>query len=260
MSFRNLLYETSDGIARLTINRPDKLNALNGETVREIASALDTCEKDPAAGVLILTGAGTKAFVAGADIGELAQQTTEGGENYSLFGQRVLGRLERIGKPTIAAVNGYAFGGGLELALACHIRIASESASVGFPEVKLGAIPGFGGTQRLARLVGRGKALEMILTGDPIDAQEALRIGLVNRVVKAEDLLSDAEKMARTILSRGPMAVRFAIDAICGGTEMPLAEALRLEASLFGLLTTSEEMREGTRAFLEKRKPNFRGR
>jgi enoyl-CoA hydratase len=260
MSFVNILYEVKEGIARLTVNRPDKLNALNRRTVTEIGEALDAFEKDAEARALLLTGAGEKAFVAGADIAELAEQTPQGGKEYSLFGQDVLGRLESSGKPTIAAINGFALGGGLELALACQLRIAAETASLGLPEVTLAIIPGFGGTQRLPRLVGRGKALEMILTGERIDAKEAHRVGLVNRVVPLADLVAEADKLARTILSRGPVAVRYAIEAVTRGLEMPLEEGLFLEATLFGLLTTTDDMKEGTRAFLEKRKPAFRGR
>ncbi len=260
MSYRNLLYEKKEGIVRLTINRPEKLNALNRETIQEIDAAITAFQEDGEARALILTGAGNKAFVAGADIGELAEQTPQEGKEYALFGQRVLGRLERSGKPTIAAVNGFALGGGLELALACHIRIASENAAVGLPEVTLGLIPGFGGTQRLPRLIGRSDALKMILTGDRIDAKEALRLGLVSAVVPQDELETTAEATARTIMSRGPVAVRFAIEAVNGGLEMPLAEGLFMEAGLFGLLTTTEDTKEGTRAFLEKRKPSFRGR
>jgi enoyl-CoA hydratase len=260
MTYRNLLYESAGGIARLTVNRPDKLNALDRATVQEIDAALTAFAGDDSIGALIVTGAGAKAFVAGADIGELAAQTPQGGRDYSLYGQGVLRRLESSGKPTIAAVNGYALGGGLELALACHVRIASETASLGLPEVSLGIIPGFGGTQRLPRVVGRGKALEMILAGEKINAAEALRIGLVDRVVKADDLLKEAEVLARTILSRGPVAVRCAIEAVDRGLEMSLAEGSFLEAALFGLLTTTEDMKEGMRAFIEKRKPAFRGR
>jgi enoyl-CoA hydratase len=260
VSFKNILFESKDGLSRLTINRPDKLNALNRETVREIDAALDAFDKDAGARALILTGSGEKAFVAGADIGELAEQTPQGGKAYALYGQSVLSHLESSGKPTIAAINGFALGGGLEIALACHLRIASETASLGLPEVTLGIIPGFGGTQRLARLVGKGAALEMILTGNRIDAREAHRIGLVNRVVPSADLIAESEKLAGTILSRGPVAVRFAIESVNRGLEMPSAEGQFLEATLFGLLTTSEDMKEGTRAFLEKRKPAFSGR
>jgi len=255
-----VLYEAKDGIARLTIHRPEKLNALDRATVQEIDRAVDTAGSDPRVGVLILTGAGEKAFVAGADIHELATQTPVEGEAFSRAGQAVLSRLETLGKPSIAAINGYALGGGLELALACTLRLASESARLGLPEVSLGIIPGYGGTQRLARLVGRGRALEIVLTGEPIDAAEALRIGLVNRVVPAADLLSTAEALARTLLSRGPMALRYAMQAVRDGLEMTQAEGLGLEAALFGLTCATEDMREGTRAFVEKRKPAFRGR
>jgi len=262
MTPRNIVYAVADGIARLTIQRPDKLNALNRETVGEIRVALEAFGADPAARALILTGSGEKAFVAGADIAELAEQTPQGGKDYSLYGQGVLALLETSVKPTIAAINGFALGGGLEIALACHIRLASENAKLGLPEVTLGIIPGFGGTQRLPRLVGKGKALEIILSGEPVDAREAHRIGLVNRVVPLAELLPEAEKLARTILSRGPVAVRFAIEAVGRGLEMPAAEGHFLEATLFGLLTTSEDMKEGTRAFLEKprRSPTFKGR
>jgi len=260
MTFHNILYEVSDGIARLTVNRPDKLNALNRQTVNEIEAALIAFEASAEAGALILTGTGPKAFVAGADIAELAEQTPQGGKTYSLYGQGVLDRFERSGKPTIAAINGFALGGGLEIALACHMRVAASTATMGLPEVKLGIIPGFAGTQRLPRLVGRGRALEMILSGDSIDAAEAHRIGLVNRVVEPQALMAEAEKLARTILSRGPVAVRFAIESVGRGLDMSFADGQFLEATLFGLLTTSEDMKDGTRAFLEKRKPVFRGR
>lgn len=260
MAYKNILYEVKDGIARLTVNRPEKLNALDQETVKEIDAVMDAFTRDDDARALILTGAGPKAFVAGADIGELSRRTPQDGKEYSSYGQQVLGKLEASGKPTLAAINGFALGGGLEIALACHIRIAAKGASVGLPEVTLGIIPGFGGTQRLSRLIGRGRALELILSGDRIDADEAWRIGIVNKVVPADELMSRAEEIARTMISRGPVAVRFAIEAVDRGLEMPLAEGLFLEATLFGLLTTTEDMKEGTRAFLEKRKPSFRGR
>jgi enoyl-CoA hydratase len=259
MTYSNLLYENNDGVVRITINRQEKLNALNRETVQELDQALTVFFGDDSARSLILTGSGSRAFVAGADINELAEQTPQEGKDYSLFGQGVLARLEESSKPTLAAINGFALGGGLELALACQIRVAAESASLGLPEVTLAIIPGFGGTQRLPRLVGRAKALEMILTGDRIEAQEALRLGLVNQVVPAELLLETCEKMARRIMSRGPVAVRFAIDAVTRGLEMPMNQAMFLEASLFGLLATTEDMKEGMNAFIEKRKPTFRG-
>ena len=260
MGYRNILYEIKDGVVRLTVNRPEKLNALNRETLAEIDRATGEFLGDRAAGALILTGSGSRAFVAGADIAELAELDAEGGRQYSLRGQAVLGRLEHSSKPTIAAINGFALGGGLELALGCQIRIAAEGASMGLPEVKLGLIPGFGGTQRLPRLVGRGKALEMILTGDPIDAQEAARIGLVNRVVPADQLIDTCEKMARTISSRGPAAVRLAIEAVHRGLDVGLEEGMAIEAGLFGNLMDTEDMKEGTKAFLERRKAAFTGR
>jgi len=255
-----VLYGTKDGIARITISRPEKLNALDRQTVQEIDRVVASAGQDPSVGVLIITGAGEKAFVAGADIGELASQTPVEGTAYARAGQAVLDRLERLGKPSIAAINGYALGGGLELAMACTFRVAAESAKLGQPEVALGIIPGYGGTQRLARLVGAGRALEMILTGEPIDAREALRIGLLNRVVPAAELLPAAEALARTILTRGPVALRYALQAVHEGLQTTLNEGLSMEAALFGLCCATEDMREGTRAFVEKRKPAFKGR
>ena len=255
-----VLYEVKDRIARLTLNRPEKLNALNRETLQVLGGLLERASADAAVGVLIVTGAGEKAFVAGADINELATQTPLEGAAYARAGQAVLTRLERLGKPSIAAINGYALGGGLELALACTLRIAAEEARLGLPETGLAIIPGYGGTQRLSRLVGRGRALEMILTGEPIDAAEAHRIGLVNRVVPRADLLSAAEGLARTLLGRGPVALRCALQAVLEGLDTPLEQGLGLEATLFGLTCASEDMREGTRAFLEKRKPGYKGR
>lgn len=260
MSYKNLLYETDNGVARITVNRPEKLNALNRETVRELDEAMSAFLDDEKAGALILTGSGSRAFVAGADIGELSTQTPLEAQEYARYGQGVMTRIERSRKPTIAAVNGFALGGGLELAMACQIRVAAEGAALGLPEVSLGLIPGFGGTQRLPRLVGRGMALEMILTGGKIDAQEALRVGLVNRIVPADQLLGTCLKMARTILSRGPAAVSFAIDAVNRGLDMPQEEAMHLEAGLFGIAASTEDAKEGTRAFLEKRKASFQGR
>ena len=255
-----VIYEAKDGVARLTVNRPEKLNALDRQTMRDIDAAVGAAGQDPSIGVLVVTGMGDKAFVAGADIAELSSQTPVEGAAYARLGQAVLGRLERLGKPSIAAINGYALGGGLELAMACTLRVASESARLGQPEVALGIIPGYGGTQRLARLVGPGRALELILTGEPIDAREAHRIGLVNRVVPAAELPSAAEAMARTLLSRGPLALRYALQAVHEGLQMTLSEGLAMEAALFGLTCATEDMREGTRAFVEKRKANFKGR
>jgi enoyl-CoA hydratase len=255
-----VIFERKEGIGWLTINRPEKLNALDRQTVQEIDRAVQAAGTDRDVGVLALTGVGEKAFVAGADVGELATQTPTEGADYARAGQAVFDRLETLGKPSIAAINGYALGGGLELAMACTLRVASENARLGQPEASLGIIPGYGGTQRLSRLVGRGRALEMILTGDPIDAREAYRIGLVNRVVAPADLQPTVTALARSLLSRGPLALRYAMQAVLQGLEMTQAEGLRLEAVLFGLTCATEDMREGTRAFLEKRKPSFKGR
>ena len=255
-----VLYDVKDRIARLTINRAEKLNALDRATVRAIDGAVRAAEEDPSVGILGVTGAGEKAFVAGADISELATQTPAEGAAYARAGQDVFSRLETLDKPSIAAINGFALGGGLELALACTLRVASETARLGLPETSLAIIPGYGGTQRLSRLVGRGRALEMILTAEPIDAREAHRIGLVNRVVPPGELSAAVETLARAILSRGPVALRYALEAVHGGLDVPLAQGLAIEAALFGLTCSTEDMREGTRAFLEKRKPSFRGR
>jgi enoyl-CoA hydratase len=254
-----LLFELTDGIARITVNRPDKLNALNAIVIAELGDAVTRIETDSAVRGVILTGAGPKAFVAGADIGELTDQGATGGRSRALAGQQVFRRLERCGKPVIAAVNGFALGGGCELAMACHLRVASEQAKFGQPEVKLGIAPGYGGTVRLPRLVGKGRALELLLTGEIIDAQEALRIGLVNRVVPADRLLPEAEAVLRSILANGPLAIRACLEAVDNGLEMTADQALLFEANYFGLLSATEDMREGTRAFVEKRKPSFKG-
>ena len=254
-----LLFELSDGIARLTINRPDKLNALNATVIAELGDAVTRFETDAAVRGVILTGAGPKAFVAGADIAELVAQGPVEGKERALLGQSVFRRLERCGKPVIAAVNGFALGGGCELAMACHLRLAAEHAKFGQPEVKLGIGPGYGGTARLPRLVGRGRALELLLTGGMIDAAEAYRIGLVNRVVPADRLMAEAEGLLRAILENGPLAIRACLEAVDAGSEMSLDQALLLEANHFGLLSATGDMREGTKAFLEKRKPLFKG-
>jgi enoyl-CoA hydratase len=254
-----LLFELTDGIARITVNRPDKLNALNAIVIAELGDAVTRIETDSAVRGAILTGSGVKAFVAGADIAELSDQGPAGGRARALAGQQVFRRLERCGKPVIAAVNGFALGGGCELAMACHLRVASEQAKFGQPEVKLGIAPGYGGTVRLPRLVGKGRALELLLTGDMIDAKEALRIGLVNRVVPADRLLAEAEAMLRTILTNGPLAIRACLEAVDNGLDLTVDQALLLEASYFGLLSATEDMREGTQAFVEKRKPSFKG-
>ena len=254
-----LTFDLTDGVARVTVNRPDKLNALNAIVIAELGDAVTRIETDSAIRGVIVTGAGTKAFVAGADIGELTEQGVTGGRTRALIGQQVFRRLERCGKPVIAAVNGFALGGGCELAMACHLRVASENAKFGQPEVKLGIAPGYGGTVRLPRLVGKARALELLLTGDMIDAEEARRIGLVNRVVPADRLLGESEGMLRAILANGPLAVRACLEAVDAGSDMTIDQALLLEASYFGLLSATEDMREGTKAFTEKRKPAFKG-
>ena len=257
---QNVRTETRDGLLIVTIDRPKVLNALNAETVEEIYETFARARDDESVKAVIVTGAGEKAFVAGADITELAKETPNSGKTTSERGQLVLSFIERFPKPVIAAVNGFALGGGCELALACHIRIASEKAQIGLPEVTLGIIPGYGGTQRMARLLGKGKALELICTGDRIPAAEAERIGLVNKVVPPDQLMTAAEEMARKIMSRGPLAIRAAIEAVVRGSEMPFEEGQFLEATLFGLLCASEDTKEGLSAFLEKRQANFKGR
>jgi enoyl-CoA hydratase len=254
-----VLVETSDRIRTLTINRPDKLNALNSDVMAALERALDDARGDPAAGVVIITGSGEKSFIAGADIGELSKLTPVEGRAHARRGQAVLAKIESLGKPVIAAVNGYALGGGCELALACTIRIASENARFGQPEVKLGILPGYGGSQRLPRIVGKGRAMQLCLTAEQIDAAEAYRIGLVNRVVPAGQALAAAREMAAAILANGPIACTFVLDAIHRGLEMPLEEGLFLEATLFGLCAATSDMKEGMTAFLEKRKPSFSG-
>jgi enoyl-CoA hydratase len=253
----NVRTENKDGILIITIDRPKVLNALNAQTVAEIGEAFEAARDDASVKCVILTGGGEKAFVAGADINELAQMTPITGKATAEKGQRVFRAIERFPKPVIAAVNGFALGGGCELALACHMRIASENAKLGLPEVTLGIIPGYGGTQRMARLLGKGKALELILTGDRIGAEEAERIGLVNRVVPADQLMATCEELARKIATRGPLAVSAAIEAVMSGSEMPFDEGQTLEATLFGLLASTEDMKEGMGAFLEKRTANF---
>ena len=254
-----VLIESRGDVAVITVNRPDKLNALNAETVTELHAVLEHVAKDNAVRAAILTGAGEKSFVAGADIAELAKMTPISGIEVSRQGQDAFRFLETMRKPVIAAVNGFALGGGLELALACHFRVASENAKFGLPEVKLGIIPGYGGTVRLPRVVGRGRALEMILTGEMIDAQEAYRMGLVNRVYPQSELLGAAEQLAKKIAANGPVAVALAIEAVDNGYHASTEDALRLEANLFGLLASTQDMREGMGAFLEKRKANFQG-
>jgi enoyl-CoA hydratase len=256
----NVRTENRDGVLVVTIDRPKVLNALNAQTVAEIGQAFDAARDDESVRAVILTGGGEKAFVAGADINELAKMTPVTGKATAESGQQIFSAIERFPKPVIAAINGFALGGGCELALACHIRIASDKAQLGLPEVTLGIIPGYGGTQRMARLLGKGKALELILTGDRIGAADAERIGLVNKVVPADQLMATAEEMARKIASRGPLAVRAAIEAVMVGSDMGFDEGQFLEATLFGLLASTEDMKEGMAAFLEKRSAQFRNR
>jgi enoyl-CoA hydratase len=260
MGYETLLFDIHDGAATITINRPDKLNALNDQVVDELAHAAERVATEDAIKGAIITGAGTKAFVAGADIADLAKQGPFDGKRRALRGQAMLRRLETSGKPVIAAVNGYALGGGCELAMACHLRIASDNAKFGQPEVKLGIAPGYGGTQRLPRIVGKGNALFLILTGEMIDAQEAHRMGLVSKVVPGAELLAAAQRTLRGILAMGPLAVRLAMEAVDQGLEMALEQGLLLEANHFGLLAATSDMKEGLTAFLEKRPPKFEGR
>ena len=260
MGYENILYEKKNGIAYITFNRPKVLNALNRKTIEELGEILRDAQNDEAVRVLILTGAGEKSFVAGADISELALQTPVAGKEFSLYGQSVFHLLETMGKPSICAINGFALGGGCELALSCTIRISSKLARLGQPEVKLGILPGYGGTQRLARLCGKGMAHELCLSGEMISAEEALRIGLVNHIYEPGELMPAAEALAKKIMANGPLAVKFAIEAIERGLEMPLAEGLFLEATLFGVACATEDMREGTRAFLDKRPAQFKGK
>ncbi len=252
-------YAVAERIATITVNRPDKLNALNEAVMADVDAAFARAKADPACGVVILTGAGEKAFVAGADIGELATQTVRGGKEKSLRGQAILERIERLGKPVIAMLNGFAFGGGLELALACHLRTMAEGTKIGLPEVSLSIIPGYGGTQRLPRLIGRGRALEMILTAGRVDAATALAWGLVNRVAPAATLRQVTEELARAILANGPLALAMATESVLRGTETSLEEGLRIECDLFGVVSSTKDMREGLTAFLEKRKPTYTG-
>ncbi len=258
--YENIRTEQKDNILVVTIDRPKVLNALNAKTIEEIGHAFTDAHRDDSIRCVIITGGGEKAFVAGADINELAKMTPIVGKFTSEMGQSVFLQIERFPKPVIAAINGFALGGGCELALACHIRIASDKAQLGLPEVTLGIIPGYGGTQRMARLLGKGKAFELICSGERIGAAEAERIGLVNRTVPADQLMSTCEELAKKIALRSPVAVRAAIEAINSGTDMPFEEGQVLEATLFGLLCASEDMKEGMTAFLEKRQANFPGR
>ncbi len=253
--------ETSEGICTLTVDRPEKLNSLNAEVLESLGARIAEAQNDPDLRCLVLTGAGEKAFIAGADIGELARLTPLEGREQARRGQALFDRIENLAVPSIAAINGFAYGGGLELALACTLRVASENAKMGLPETSLGILPGYGGTQRLARLVGKAKAAELILTAEKgLTAAEAGRIGLLNRVVPAGQALASAMDLARAIAKNGPIACRYALEAVRRGSEMPLPEALSYEATLFGLCASTQDMREGMSAFLEKRPARFTGR
>jgi len=256
----NVLYEKKDGIAYVTLNRPKVLNALNKATWQDLRTAFEDAHDDATVRGIILTGAGDKAFIAGADISEIATASAIQAEESSSYGQDVLNLIENLGKPVIAAINGFALGGGCETAMACTIRLATEHAKFGQPEVKLGVLPGGGGTQRLPRLIGKGRALQLILTGGMISAAEAYRIGLVNEVVPSAELIPRAEALLREIFSNAPLAIKYSLEAVNKGLETSQAEGLALEASFFGLCAGTEDKQEGTRAFLEKRAPQFQGR
>jgi enoyl-CoA hydratase len=261
MSYSHILCEVDEsGVALITVNRPQKLNALSGEVVGELGDAFARIASDRAIRAAIVTGAGEKAFVAGADINELAVLSAFEARDFALRGQAVFRRLETCGKPSVAAVNGFALGGGLELAMACSVRFASENAKLGQPEVKLGIIPGYGGTQRLPRLVGRGRALELLLDGEPVTAAEAYRIGLVNAIVPQAELLAFSRAWLAKVLANGPLAVRLAMEAVDAGGNCGLEEGLKFEAAAFGMSVATEDRVEGTRAFLEKRPAAFKGK
>ena len=259
MSFENLLLDRDGAVALVTINRPPVLNALNLSTLDELRRAMLALQDDASVRVVIITGAGEKSFVAGADINELATQRPAEGKEHAQHGQHVLDLIENLGKPVIAAINGFALGGGCELALACTLRIAADTARIGQPEINLGILPGYGGTQRLSRLVGKGVALDLLLTGRQVTADEALRIGLVNRVVPAATLIAECRALAAELATKAPIATQYIIEAVNRGLDIPLDQAQCLEATLFGLVASTADMREGTRAFLEKRQPVFKG-
>ncbi|HWP34640.1 MAG TPA: enoyl-CoA hydratase-related protein [Thermodesulfobacteriota bacterium] len=259
--YETLLFEVVDRVAVITVNRPQKLNALNARTVAELTDAFTRVRNDPAIGAAVLTGAGERAFIAGADIAELSGCDAASGAELARRGQALTLLMERCGKPVVAAINGFALGGGCELAMACTFRVAVRTAKLGQPEINLGLIPGYGGSQRLARLIGSGRALELILTGAMITAEEALALGLVNRVVEPGQARAEAESWARELVTtKPPLAIKAAIEAVQEGLSRPLAEGLALEARLFGALCATEDMKEGTAAFLQKRPPRFRGR
>jgi enoyl-CoA hydratase len=260
MEFKNLLMNKEDGIAVVTINRPDKLNALNGDTLKELDNLFNSIDQEEEVGVVIITGSGEKAFVAGADISELNKLNPITALHFAEYGQQVFNKIENLSKPVIAAVNGFALGGGCELALSCHIRLASENAKFGQPEVNLGIIPGYGGTQRLTRLINSGRAMEYILTGDMISSEEAYRIGLVNHIYPQKELLTKAKEMGKKILSKGRYAVGASVKSIKEADQLSLRDGLKMEAALFALSCGTEDFKEGTSAFLEKRKPEFKGK
>lgn len=260
MGYRNLLSEDRGAIRTITINRPDKLNALNGETIGELALAFEQARHDDAIRVIVLAGAGEKAFVAGADIAELATLTPIAARARSRAGQAMMRRVETLGKPVVARIQGFALGGGLELAMSCHLRVASEKAKVGQPEINLGLIPGFGGTQRLLRLAGRSATLELCLLGQPIDAARALALGIVNRVVPAEKLDEEVAAIADQLAAAAPIALAGILDTILEGNECPIDQGLDYEAQAFANCFSTDDMREGTKAFMERRKPTFTGR
>ena len=260
MSFDNLLLERDDAVAVITINRPAVLNALNAQTTDDLRRAVLELKHDAAVRVIIITGAGEKAFVAGADINELAVLKPAQGKEHAIRGQHVFDLIENMGKPVIAAINGFALGGGCELAMACTLRIAADTARFGQPEINLGIIPGYGGSQRLSRLVGKGVALDLMLTGRQVKADEALQIGLVNKVVPAAELMTEAKKLARELASKAPLAMQYIIEAVNRGLEVSFDKGQFLEATLFGLVASTADMREGTRAFLDKRKAQFKGK
>lgn len=254
-----VLTHLQDAVLRITVNRPDKLNALNAQTLQALHAALEAAAENPEVRAIVLTGAGLKAFVAGADIAEMSKLTPVEARDFSLRGQRLMRAIETHPKPVIAMINGFALGGGMELALACHLRLASDTAKLGQPEINLGLIPGFGGTQRLLRLSGRAAALELCLLGAPIDAQRAFQLGLVNRVVPAEQLESQTLALAQQLAAAAPLALRGILDAIVHGGECAMDQGLQLETAQFGLVFSTEDMHEGTQAFLDKRKPQFKG-
>ena len=260
MNYENILIEIENHIATITINRADKLNALNKETITELGQLADELRDNSDVKGIILTGAGEKAFVAGADIKELQSANADEGYRVALFGQSVFNKYQNMNKHVIAAINGFALGGGCEIAMACHFRYASENAKFGQPEVTLGLIPGYGGTQRLTRYIGKGRAMELLMTGDLIDANEAHRIGLVNKVVPQSELISECKKTLTKIISKAPLAIEYTIEAVNKGENMSLDDSLRFEASLFGMVHGTEDGKEGCNAFLEKRKPNFQGK